>query len=303
MLESVRVAIALLLLTALCLAGAAQAAYPELRQAVDAELQRALDARIDRLGLRRAVRDQRLAATLVDITDIDHPRVAQVNGDDMMYAASLPKITILLAAFQRIHDGSLALDESLRTHLTAMIRHSSNASAREALQIVGRDYVLKLLQSERYHLYEADEGGGLWLGKSYGREPAFQRDPLHNISHGATSHQVARFYYLLATDRLVDREACEAMREIMGEPGLGHKFVGALNAAHPGSTILRKSGTWRTYHSDSAIIERDGRRYIAVVLANDLHGAEWLSELVLTMDDLVMTPPTTLTAQARLETE
>lgn len=302
MLGSVRVLIVSTLTALCCLASVAHGAYPELRQAVDGELQRSLEGHIDRLGLRRAVRDRRLAATLVDITDIAHPRLAQVNGDAMMYAASLPKITILLAAFQRIHDGSLALEDPLREHLTAMIRHSSNASAREALEIVGRDYVLKLLQSERYHFYEANEGGGLWLGKSYGKEPAFKRDPLHNISHGATSHQVARFYYLLATDRLVDRDACEAMREILGEPGLGHKFVGALNAAHPGSTFLRKSGTWRTYHSDSAIIERDGRRYIAVVLANDPRGADWLAKLVLAMDDLVMAP-TTLTAEASLDAE
>ena len=26
----------------------------------------------------------------------------------------------------------------------------------------------------------------------------------------------------------------------------------------PGSEIMRKSGTWRTFHSDSGIIERDG---------------------------------------------
>lgn len=298
----IRFVIASSLTALLLLAGTAHGAYPQLRDAADAELQRSLESHIDRLGLRRAVRDGRLAATLVDITDIAHPRLAEVNGDAMMYAASLPKITILMAAFQRIHDGSLALDDALREHLTAMIRHSSNASARAALEIVGRDYVLKLLQSERYHFYEADEGGGLWLGKSYGKEPAFQRDPLHNISHGATSHQVARFYYLLATDRLVDRNACEAMREILGEPGLGHKFVGALNAAHPGSTFLRKSGTWRTYHSDSAIIERDGRRYIAVVLADDSRGADWLAKLVLAMDDLVMVS-TTLTAEVSLESQ
>ncbi len=288
----IRVATALLTMT-LLLAANARAAFPALRDAADPTLQAALEAHVDRLGLRGAVRDGRLAATLVDITDVDHPRAAELNGDSMMYAASLPKITILLSAFQRIHDGTLSLDNELRRHLTAMIRHSSNRSAHAALNLVGRDYVLDLLQSERYHFYEADEGGGLWLGKSYGPEPAFRRDPIHNISHGATSHQVARFYYLLATDRLVDRKACATMREMLGDPGIGHKFVGALNAAHPGSTILRKSGTWRTYHSDSAIIERDGHRYIAVVLANDAHGAQWLAKLVLAMDDLVMTPPFT----------
>ena len=42
---------------------------------------------------------KKMAVGLVDISDPYHVKFAQVNGDEMMYAASLPKIAILLAAY------------------------------------------------------------------------------------------------------------------------------------------------------------------------------------------------------------
>ena len=37
-----------------------------------------------------------VAGTHVDVTERNAPRLAMLNGDEMMYAASLPKIAILL---------------------------------------------------------------------------------------------------------------------------------------------------------------------------------------------------------------
>ena len=38
------------------------------------------------------------------------------------------------------------------------------------------------------------------------------------------------------------------------------------------------------------IVERDGRRYIAVAMANHHSGGKWLSDLIVAMDDLVFSP-------------
>ncbi len=38
---------------------------------------------------------------------------------------------------------------------------------------------------------------GLCVGKEYGPAPAYRRDPLNNLSQGATALQTAHFYYLL----------------------------------------------------------------------------------------------------------
>ena len=261
---------------------------PNLRQSISPELQRGLNDAIQDLGLRSAVKRGKLAVALVDITDRNHPRLASVNGDEMMYAASLPKIAILLGAFARIEAGDIDLDTDTEQTLEHMIRNSSNAAATEMLHRVGTSYLAKLLQSPRYRLYDTSHNGGLWVGKEYGKAQAWRRDPLHNLSHGATALQVARYYYLLDTGRLVSPEASRAMKTILGEPAIHHKFVKGLEQQRPGSEIFRKSGTWRTWHADSAIVERDGRRYIAVALAEDPEGGEWLSRLIVSLDDLIL---------------
>ena len=290
--------LAMALATALPVAPSA-AASADLRAAEDARIQAALETSLKNLALDRAVQDGRLAAALVDITDPAHPRMAQVNGNRMMYAASLPKIAILLGAFQKAAENQLTLDAAALADLKQMIRSSSNSAASTMLQRVGADYLAKVLQSERYRLYDPALNGGLWVGKSYGRGPAARRDPLHNLSHGATAYQVARFYYLMETGQLVSPEASRQMKEILGSPALHHKFVKGLEQRHPGAQLYRKSGTWRTFHADSAIVERNGRRYIAVGLADDPKGGDWMRRLIVAMDDIVFSEPRRLRARAQ----
>lgn len=261
---------------------------PPLREAWNADLQQQLETRLKRLNLDSAVRNGQLAVTLVDITDPQRPRLAHVNGDDMVYAASLPKIAILLAAFERVHEGELELDEENRQLMTDMIRRSSNVAATEMIRRVGREYINNLLSSPKYRLYDASRNGGLWVGKEYGPGTAYQRDPLHNLSHGATAFQVARFYYMLETGRLVSPELAREMKAMLGEPGIRHKFVQGLLAGAPDAQIYRKSGTWRDWHADSAIVEHAGRTYIAVALARNPSGGEWLSSLIVELDGIIM---------------
>jgi len=273
----------------------AQAALPAdavaLQEAADPMLQARLESRLTDMHLEDQVRAGHLAIALVDVTDPDRPRLAEVNGNEMLYAASLPKIAILLAAFQRIDEGSLTLDEETRDLLTRMIRHSSNAAATEMIHRVGRDYINDTLRSPRYRLYDKQLNGGLWVGKEYGRGSAYQRDPLHHLSHGATAFQVARFYYLLETGRLVSPESSREMKAILGHSAIHHKFVGGLQAKAPDAQVYRKSGTWRDWHADSAIVEHAGRTYIAVGLARSAQGGQWLKRLIGALDGLILRSP------------
>lgn len=259
----------------------------DLSAEADAQVQVALEASLEALALDDAVREGRLALTLVDVTEPAAPRLAQVNGHRMMYAASLPKIAILLGAFHKAEANGQPLSEAQLDELTRMIRVSSNSDASKALERVGMDYLAEVLQSPRYRLYDPALNGGLWVGKPYGPKPATRRDPLHNISHGATSYQVARFYYLLETEQLVSPQASRKMKEILGSSGINHKFVAGLKESFPNARIYRKSGSWRTYHADSALVERADRRYIAVGLANDPSGGEWLRRVILSLDRIV----------------
>lgn len=266
--------------------------------AIDPVLQRRLEQRLDTLGFTPAIRAKNLGVAVVDITNPDAPRVASVNGDVMIYAASLPKIAILLAAFERIEAGEMALTPENEKLLHLMIQRSSNKAATMMMDRVGKEYIAKVLLSDEYRLYDTTHNGGLWAGKDYGKAGLWRRDPLHNLSHGATAMQVARFYYMLETGELVDERASAKMKELMADSAIKHKFVKALDRIDPDAEIYRKSGTWQQWHADSAIVERDGRRYIAVGLCEDAKGGRWLERIFHVMDALVMESPSTQVARA-----
>jgi beta-lactamase class A len=265
----------------------AQPQSAELIETCDPRLQKGLERCLAALDLDNAVDRKSLSVALVDITQPDDPRVAYINPNEMMYAASLPKIAILLGAFDKISKGQMSLDMQTQLKLIHMIRNSSNEAATDILNRVGKAYLADLLQSPRYRLYDPEKNGGLWVGKEYSKAGAWKRDPLHNLSHGATALQVARFYYMLETGQLVSPRHSRQMKSILGDPAINHKFVQGLKAVHPDSRIYRKSGTWQNYHADSAIIEHDGRRYIAVAIAKSPQGGEWLRKLIVAMDDLI----------------
>jgi beta-lactamase class A len=253
----------------------------------NAALQTQLEATMNRLGLMEEVNKKKLSVALVDITDSKNPRLAMLNGNEMMYAASLPKIAILLGAFVDIEQGQMSLNDETRESLTKMIRFSSNNSATEMLRRVGKDHLRNILTSDRYRLYDRSRNGGLWVGKEYGKNPAFRRDPLHNLSHGATAYQVARFYYLLETGQLVSPELCIEMKDILSKPEIHHKFVKGLEG-YPDAKIYRKSGTWRQWHSDSALVEANGYKYIAIALSENPEGGKWLTEMISPMHNLIV---------------
>jgi beta-lactamase class A len=260
---------------------------PALRESYDPRLQSGLEATLGELGLDQAVTRRKLCVALVDITDPSEPRVAEVNGDHMMYAASLPKIGILLGAFVEIERSRLALDRATHESLTRMVRVSSNEDATKMLNRIGKYRVNQILRSDRFRLYDPLVNGGLWVGKEYAKGPAFQRDPLHNISHGATAMQAARFYYLLETGQLVGPTLSVIMKEMLSKPEIEHKFVKGLEYRE-NARIYRKSGTWHQWHADSAIVEAGGYKYIMVALAEDSHGGRWLTNMAAPLHDLIV---------------
>ena len=97
-------------------AGAVYAKSPtaDLTETCDPVLQKGLQRSLMDLNLTRAAEAKSLSIVLVDITDTASPRMAYVNPNEMMYAASLPKIAILLGAFEKISTGQMALDAETR---------------------------------------------------------------------------------------------------------------------------------------------------------------------------------------------
>ena len=111
--------------------------------AQDPALQEDLVRLADEQGLTAAAERGDLAIGLLILTDPDHPRLAQINGDRMIYAASLPKIAILLGAAVAIDEGQLEPDWALQQDIQNMIRYSCNDCATRVLRRVGREQLLE----------------------------------------------------------------------------------------------------------------------------------------------------------------
>lgn len=269
--------------------------------APDPGLQTRLAAVLGQPPYRRLTEQHRLSVALVDITNLDNPVFAGVEEDRMRYAASLPKIAILAGVFDQIERGRIQYTPELRTKLERMIRNSDNAISSEMIRLVGFQNILRTLQDPRHELWDPRRGGGLWIGRGYGGLGVWRRDPIANTSHGATARQVARFFVLIERGELVSPWASAEMKSILAHPAIHHKFVLGLEQARPRSVIYRKSGTWQNYHADAALVERDGRKYVAVVLLESPTKSSQgvLASLIVRLDDLIFRPSLNAEEQTR----
>src|SRR6185436_2585147 len=169
------------------------------------------------------------------------------------------------------------------------------AMATKFSQQLGLKQIQEVLDS--YGFYDAKHGGGIWVGKHYGKSSERFVDPVGGHSHGATVRQLLRFYVMLEQGKLVSPRASKTMREIFASPGIPHddlKFVKALKGRRV--RILRKWGSWEDWLHDTAIVTGRGRHYILVGMTHHPRGDEYLVDLATAMDNLmrnVVHPETT----------
>ena len=234
------------------------------------------------------VRKKKMAVGIVDISNPEAVRFARLNGSVMMYAASLPKIAVLLASAQALEDGRLEETPDVLSDMRKMISKSDNSAATRMIDHLGFDYIEKVLRAPNYRFYTTQRGGGLWVGKRYAATGERHPEQLKGLSHAATVTQVCRFYYLLSMGKLVNQQRSRQMLEILSDPALHHKFVGVLEERAPDATLFRKSGTWKDWHADSVLVWGPAwRRYIAVALVEAPEGETIMRELIAVIDNLL----------------
>ncbi len=265
--------------------------WQPLYESVDPELQKALETRLSKNPeWKKLIARKKLAIGLVDLSG-DTPRFARVNGNQMMYAASLPKIAISIAAYASFEDGSLKETPEIREDLGDMIRVSSNSAATRMIDRIGMKKIQTVLKDPKFGFYDEKRGGGLWVGKRFASSGPRVGDPIHNISHGATVTQVCRVFYLLATRKLISPERSEQMLDDLVDPHLHHKFVSQIEERAPNARMYRKSGTWRQYHADSIMVQGTRwRDYILVGLVESENGEAILRKVLPVVEELIVPP-------------
>jgi beta-lactamase class A len=250
---------------------------------VDSALQAKLVAIDDTLRTRYGMTT---GQTAVGVLDLRGQRLAMIHPDRIDYAASVPKIGILLAYFQLRPQAATNLDVHAWRELGAMIKLSNNEMAAKYSRELGLKQIQQVLDS--YGFYDAKRGGGLWIGKHYGKDDERYGDPVANHSHAATVRQLLRYYLLLEQGKLVSPQASKVMRMIFASPDLQHindKFVKGL--AGRDVQVLRKSGWWEDWFHDTAIVTGMGRHYIIVAMTHHPKGDSYLEDFARALDELM----------------
>lgn len=222
----------------------------------------------------------------VGVLDRKTGRLALIHPDRIEYAASVPKVGILLTYFHDHPEATTKIDPAVQHELGLMAKASSNEMASKYSHQLGLKHVQEVLGE--YKFYDAAHGGGIWVGKHYGKDSERYPDPVGNHSHAATVRQLVRFWLLLDQGKLVSPEACAKMKEIFASPDVPHddiKFVKGLKGRDV--QILRKWGSWENWLHDTALVEGKDRKYILVALTQHPKGDEYLEELARRVDDLM----------------
>jgi beta-lactamase class A len=230
------------------------------------------------------IKKGQMSVAIVDLSNVKKIRYAGINDNNMMYAASLPKIAILLTAMVAIDEGELIETDAVKNDLRLMISKSNNQASTRMIDLVGYEKIESVLRAPLYKLYDEEVGGGLWVGKRYAASGRRYPEPLKGLSHAATTRQVCSFYYQLAMGNLINYDRSKQMLEIMKNPELHHKFVNTLDRIAPTANVYRKSGSWKNYHSDSVLVWGPNRQYILVALLDNDHGEQIIRNLVVPVE-------------------
>lgn len=225
------------------------------------------------------------AQAAVGVLDLKTLRLAMIHPDREEYAASVPKIGILLAYFQLHPEAATNLNPQTRRELGLMTKASDNALAAKFSRELGLKQIQTILNS--YDLYDASRGGGLWVGKHYGRSDERYGSPVADNSHAATVRQLLRYFLRLEQGKLVSSAASKTMREIFAAPEIPHDDINFVKAlAGRDVQIIRKWGSWENWFHDTAVVTGGGRHYILVALTKHPRGDEYLVALARAIDDL-----------------
>jgi len=218
----------------------------------------------------------------IAIIDLAAGKTMSVNGELLTAQASLIKVPVLAAAWQKIESGALALDQKVELTgkdkaggsgtldarlgpqpvtvtveelLTLMIRDSDNTATNKIIALVGMDSVNQLMSQ---------------LGLRYTRLRRVMMDSAaakRNDENTSTPLEMARLLEFIYRERLISRNASRRMIGMM-------KLVQAdFRAALPrGVESASKPGAVPGVRTEAGIVFLEGRPYILSVMCSMIAG-------------------------------
>ena len=215
--------------------------------------------------------------SVVDITDMEHPRRGGWREDNFVYPASSYKLYILGEIIRQVVSGEHKLDEKIRVKehnargdsrlsagqevtlsevLRLVMRYSDNTAANEAIDLADRQRASALLRAMGCRGSDITRK---YLSRSL-------EDDGYTTVPGTTSSALHFATFLWAVEQgIVGGGRGRAL--IKGYMGMDSTTDRRIRGGVPASaTIYSKTGTWDTFTSEAAIVEEGNIRYILCIL-------------------------------------
>ncbi len=236
---------------------------------------------------------EKIALTVIDLNDRQHPTWASYRGQERIYPASVVKLFYLVAAYHLIETGALKQTPGLERALHDMIVDSSNDATHYVVDAVTgttggpelddealKEWIEKRNSVNRYFSSLGYENINVnqktWCEGPYGRErqglgPNFEHRNM------LTTEAVARILAEIATDRAASPADTRAMMTLMHrDPQIrstdpDDQATAYLGKGLPaGSEYYSKAGwTSQTRHDSAYIRLPNGAEYVLVVFTVD----------------------------------
>lgn len=238
-----------------------------------------------------------IAATLIDLRDANHLKMANVRGEARIYPASVVKMFYMTALERELEDGKVKMTPELTRGLHDMIVNSSNDATQYIVDVLTGTSSGAELEGKKFKEY-ADKRNAVnryfaslgytnintnqktYCEDAYGREQQF-RDNGKNRNM-LTTNATARLLTEIVLGRAVTPERSRAMMDLLKRDFSGtstdtddqaHGFTGiALNKLNlTGARLWSKAGwTSKTRHDAAYVETPDGLKFVLVVFTENV---------------------------------
>lgn len=252
----------------------------------------AVDQAVDKFGVGGLTRDK-IAITLVDITDRNDPKSASYRGQEPTYPASVVKLFYLAAVEHALESGKIKRTPEIQRGIHDMIVSSSNDATQFVLDVLtdttgGPELSpneLRQWQDKRNSVNRFFAGLGYygininqktWCEGPYGRERQ-GLGPNYENRNKLTTEAVARLWYEIIGGKRANPEGTREMLNLLhrdprqkSDDADDQASAFSGKSLPGGSQYYSKAGWTSTTRHDSAFITiPNGRQYILAVFTVD----------------------------------
>lgn len=205
-------------------------------------------------------------------------RTVRINDNQLFPSASLYKLIVLYQAYEAVENGDVRLDDevpitrsnlqedessdlklgdrpTVAEALDLMVTISSNTAAHALLEVLGR---------------EEFNSAAVELGLGETRTPTDSIRPQlsgwRRYMASTSPRDLLRFFQLLATRELIDREASDEMLAILFNQQVNDRIPAGLPV---GTRIAHKTGELNGVRNDAGIVLTDRGAYVLAVLSQN----------------------------------